>query len=562
MFNKWRCCFIVLIASLILAILGSTPPSSKSLDTPADQFASARAMKDVHIISQAPHPTGSKENAVVREYLSKRLSEMGLTVTTTTGQLDERSLTRLNKWSGENKTSQDFINIIGVLSGDKPNAKALLLMAHHDTVWGSPGAADDTIGIATILEILRIIKDVDKRQRDIIVLFTDAEELGLVGARQFFAFHPLKDKVGAVINFEARGGGGTANMFQTSLQNGDVARLYAQSVRQPSTSSLSVFVYNVLPNDTDLTPALKNKYAAYNIANLGRAEYYHSPEITPEALDENTLQHMGSQGLDLTRALISIETLPTVSPNVTFFDVFGFFTVVYAPALGWIFLIMAMVLYLTPVKRTLKPKQILSGSTRMLAFLVLGGLALFGLNYISGNTGTADYYDRLAAIYPLEIVALTLSITAFFALFAKGGFSTNERFGVAMPLILLGIIGQYSAPTATYFISVALLLSAIASFSLEKRPENVAAITVSVICITLVVGYMFVLGHLLMLGVGPDMLPVVILVAAIAVMAITPIFPGTSTSIRKYIATGGLAVAVIVALWIKFDPIASTVPLY
>ena len=40
-----------------------------------------------------------------------------------------------------------------------------------------------------------------------IVLLTDGEELGLQGAKQFFAGDPLLPRIGAIINMEARGGG-------------------------------------------------------------------------------------------------------------------------------------------------------------------------------------------------------------------------------------------------------------------------------------------------------------------------------------------------------------------
>ena len=86
-------------------------------------------------------------------------------------------------------------------------------------------------------------------------------------------------------------------MFQTSSGNGAAAKLFARHVKKPSTSSVSILVYNILPNDIDLTPALEKDYVAYNIANIGLAEYYHSPKIDVSALDEGTLQHMGSQGL-------------------------------------------------------------------------------------------------------------------------------------------------------------------------------------------------------------------------------------------------------------------------
>ena len=570
MTQRWTSFLGMIFIAVVLAFFAITPPSTKSIESSADSFSSGRAMQDVEIISAHPHPTGSAENAKVRAYLAQRLSTLGLSVTTRQGQLSETPLARLNRWSGLGASEQSFVNIIGVLPAKHPSAnpksKALLLMAHHDTVWGSPGAADDTIGIAAILEIIRALKP-EEMKRDLIVLFTDAEELGLVGAKHFFSTHPLRDEIGAVINFEARGGGGTANLFQTSSGNKDAVTLYAKVVKQPSISSLSTFVYEVLPNDTDLTPALDKDYIAYNIANIGRAQYYHSPKITPQSLSEKTLQHMGSQGLDLTRALLSQDTLPARTHNATFFDVFGFFTIIYAPFWGWLILALALGLYGASLK-TLSPIQLIATSAlRMIGFLIIGSAALFGLNWLSGANGSADYYDRLAAITLLELSALLLCISLFFAIFTRvsppiKNSECHYRLGLALPVFALGLAGQILAPTATYFISLSLLLGGIAAFNSSHFVNGMMAKASVILTSAFVLGYMIFLAHLLMLGVGADMLSVIILPAALAAMLIAPLTPQMMHKPRKMIILTSLMLSLAVALYIRFDPIASTVPVY
>lgn len=562
MLRKWGYLIAALLASAVLAILASTPPSPNGLDTPADQFSSARAMEDVRIISERPHPTGSEENAKVRNYLDGRMNVMGMEVSLGASKLNERSLARLNRWSGEEKTEQTIFNVIGVLPGRDRTLPAILLMAHHDTVWGSPGAADDTAGVAAILEIIRALKVDGLQQRDIIVLFTDGEEVGLQGAVNFFNVNPLHETIGAVINFEARGGGGVASLFQTSAENGDAARLFARAVKQPSASSLSTFVYSVLPNDTDLTPALAKDYTAYNIANIGRAEYYHSPEIDADALSEATLQHMGSQGLDLTRALLSANELPARKPDATFFDVFGLFTLIYPAFFGWIFLTLGGVFYAISVRRKTDLKSIGEGFLRMTGFLLIGAALLYGLNMISGSGSGSNYYDRLAAITELEVTAAFLCLAMFFALFGRKGFGANARLGAALPIFGLGIAGQAVAPTAAYFITLPVLLCALVSMMLSLWPDKKRSLAGAAILTTLVTGYMLALGHLLMLGVGPDMLSVAILPAAIAALSVLPLYAGLPKPKVKILALMGLLASTVIALWIRFDPIASTVPLY
>lgn len=570
--SKWSLLILTFVISLALAGLAIFPPQTKALNTVEYEFASERAMKDIRIIAAKPHPTGSVENQKVRAYLAQRLEEMGLETQSVKWRLDEKALARLNRWSGEMKTEQDIFNIVGILPGRDRTKPALLLMAHHDTVWGSPGAADDSVGIASILEIIRAVKTSGVADRDLIILFTDGEEVGLSGARGFFKWHPLRVKIGAVINFEARGGGGTSNLFQTSKNNGAAARLYARSVKQPSASSLSTFVYSVLPNDTDLTPALAKDYVAYNIANIGRPEYYHSPKIDADALDERTLQHMGSQGLDLTRALLSANPLPKEEPDAVFFDAYGLFTIIYAPIWGWAFLIGAAGFYglsirlQTSAENKTRFKSISEGGLRMLAFLVLGGLALYVLNRISGNNSAADYYDRLAAIPKLTVVAICVIFSAFMFIFGHKTHSNAQRLGAALPLFILGLIGQILAPTASYFISLPLFICGLVSLlAVQHSPRTLIAIGITigqVILSALVLGYIINLGHLLMLGVGPNMLAVATLPAAIAALTLLPIYPALEKRKSFILASASLASGIVLTLWVRLDPLASTVPLY
>jgi len=565
--KNWTAFLIALVIAAILAFSFVRPPAPVGVDYDLSDFSSGRAMQDVRIIAAEPHPTGTAENAKVREYLKDRLSQLGLTVEEHKSQISGRPLKRLNRWSGQNKTSQDIFNITGILPGSDRTQPALLLMAHHDTVWDSPGASDDTIGMAVTLEILRAIKD-EPRERDLIVLFTDAEELGLAGAVHFFDHNPLKDRIGAIINFEARGGGGTANLFQLSAGNGAAAKLFGRSVREPSASSLAAYIYSILPNDTDLTPALKKDYIAYNIAIIERAGLYHSPLIDADALDERSVQHMGVQGIDLTRALLSAEMLPTKTSDATFFDLFGFAFIAYAPFWGWNFLIIGLLGYILSVRGNIDRKAIGQGAARMLGFILLGGMVLFVLNGLSKNAGLYEglnrgvsYYDRLAAIPKLEIVAALACLAGFLYLFSKQEFNANQRFGAALPIIILGFAGQAYAPTATYIISVPVLLTGIGAFAVSRWPGLLGK-AVAIITGALIAGYMLGLGHMILQGVGPDMLSVAILPAALGIMALLNLYPGLDSKTGKIAGGVSLALALCFALWIRFDALAVTVPTY
>jgi hypothetical protein len=182
-----------------------------------------------------------------------------------------------------------------------PVGKAVLLNAHYDSVQMGPGASDDGMGVASLLEVASILKDRPLR-RPVILLFNEGEELGLVGARAFLA-DPLSRNVGSLINLEARGVRGPANMFETSRPNAPAIALYRKAVAHPVANSLSTDVYRLLPNYTDVNSFSERGWLTLNIAPIGNETRYHSAGDELAALDLRTLQHMGDQTLALTQSL-------------------------------------------------------------------------------------------------------------------------------------------------------------------------------------------------------------------------------------------------------------------
>ena len=130
---------------------------------------------------------------------------------------------------------------------------ALLLSCHHDSVGAGPGASDDGAAVASLLEIAGILARETPLPRPVILLFTDGEEIGLTGARGFSRFNETADRIGMVINLEARGSSGGSLMFETSRGNSWIIDQMAQGVQRPMSSSAYVTVYRTMPNSSDLT---------------------------------------------------------------------------------------------------------------------------------------------------------------------------------------------------------------------------------------------------------------------------------------------------------------------
>lgn len=550
--KNWIGFVAAMLVAVGLGILGTTPPAPLPADAAQTEFSAKRAMAHVRRVAARPHPTGSAENAAVRAYIAERLRGLGLEVREAEAALPRPAIDRMALLSKGALVPEKLVNVIGVLPGKNRAAPAVALMTHHDTVWGSPGAADDTAGVATIMETLRAIRASGQPPRDLVVVITDAEELGLSGAEAFFAADPLRGRVGTIINLEARGGGGRTTMFETSPGNGAAMRLFAGSVSRPGASSLAAYVYSVLPNDTDMSVSMRGGWPGYNFAFIGRPGLYHSPKATPDRLDQGALQDMGGQVLALTTALLATQRLPERTVNATFFDFFGLFLVIYPPWLGWLMLA-ASAAILGWAAHTAGLRGIGAGMGRMLGLIAASGTALFVFNWISGAGPSAEYYDRLAAIPKLEAMALLAGLGTFFLVYGRAPASKSQQAGAASLLGLLGLGAQIVAPTAAYIFVVPVLIAALGMWLGRWAALPGAA---------LITGYMIYLGHFTMQGVGAPMAYIAALPLALAAIAVLPVWPGLGQSAARRSGFVLLGLALLMALWVRFDPVADTVAAY
>lgn len=594
--------FAASIGALIWAIASVLPPAPRAITAPPAEFSAARAFADIEAIGRAPHPVGSAENARVAAYLSARLRTLGATVSEQRAPLPAKSLVRLGKWSGRTEKGVIARNVIGLIPGRDRSRPALLLMAHLDSVWGSPGAADDAMGVAAVLEVARAIRAQGRPERDLILLFTDSEEIGLDGATAFFGQHELTPHVGAIINLEARGAGGRANMFETGPGNGSMMRLYAQRVDRPATNSLSVLIYDLMPNYTDYTTAKRHGIAGFNLATLDRAFAYHSPMATPATIDLGSLQDMGDQALALASALAFAPALPPRAANASFSDLLGRMTIVYPAGAGWAILLAAALLIGASLWRQRSARAAIGGGAIVtLALLLHGALLLTVFNAVSGSGG-ANYYDRLAALPKLEtlagllIVALLMTIPllrraeprllalapamalmwagllaggplillVLIALLAMAAAwflppaDAERSAGAILLLLLAGALVQALQPTAAPILHWPLLLAAIAMAGRSWLPAT-PALVISALCAAAGIGHLLAQAHFIFLGVSAE-LPVAMVVPLFAALPlILPLWPDR---LPRWLPAGALAAALLLALWVRLDPVAPSIPAY
>ena len=313
--------FLALVATF--SIREHDPPPAAGVAVAPETFSAGRAVRHLSVIAEKPHPMGSVAHRVVQDYLVKQLSEAGLesqvqAATTVTGK-------------GPPLQVAAVANVVGRLKGSSAD-KAVLLVAHYDSVLTSYGASDDGMAVASLLETVRALKTGAPLKNDVIVLFTDGEENGLLGARAFVDEHPWAKDVGVVLNFDARGNSGPVIMFETSANNGWLIEQLAKASPYPTAHSLSYEIYRLLPNNTDMTVFRRAGLPGLNFANIDGINHYHTPLDNVAGVDQDSMQHQGSYALALTRHLGNQDLTQTKERNAVYFDLFGRFLIHYSSA--------------------------------------------------------------------------------------------------------------------------------------------------------------------------------------------------------------------------------------
>ncbi|HEY8593349.1 MAG TPA: M28 family peptidase [Sphingomicrobium sp.] len=450
----------LLTIALLALILGAMAAKSWLVQVPpvrahtaAGQFDAARAKARLARVlgDQRPHPADSEASDAMRGRLVAELRALGL-------QPLVRDQYACNDFQKARLVACARVRNVIAVMGPAPG-KALLLNAHYDSVPVGPGAGDDGIGVATLLEVAA---NLGTRQltRPVILLFNEGEELGLLGARAFQA-DPLSRQVDSVLNFEARGVTGPAVMFETSQPNGTAVAAFARAAERPFASSLMTDAYRQMPNDTDVSVFRERGWTALNFALIGNETRYHSPSDDLAALDLGSVQHMGDQALALSQELAG--GVPQAGGQRIFVDVLGRALIVTPLSAG-------LVLFITLVAAFAVLTFRWKAYGQALAAVALGfvGAGLFGwlaallVGSIRGGTYWRAHPDvAFLSVYAAGLLAITIATAtlgrcaetrqlraAFWTLFLV--------IGGALALFAPGVLIYFLAPPSALLLGIAM----------------------------------------------------------------------------------------------------------
>jgi hypothetical protein len=515
-----------LAAAFGLFYLSTATPPPLAAQARTVDFSAGRAMADVAAMAPAPHPVGSAGGARVRDYLIARMTALGLSPRV------RHQESHREETAGDEAyiAGAGVENVVGVLRGRDRALPALVLMAHRDSVPGSPGAADDATGVACVLEIVRAIEASGAPRRDVLVVITDGEEAGLLGAKAFFAADALAARAGFVLNLEARGGGGRAAMFETGDDNGGAIDLFARTARRPASTSLSVFVYKLLPNDTDFTIAKAKGLPGFNYAFIGRQFDYHSPSSTIAALDRGSVQHMGDEVLGTARALAFAPALPAPAPDKVYADLFGLTVIDYPTWGGWVVLAGAGGLILVGAWRAgrageLRAADLAKGVASTVLVLAMAAAALMATRHLTGaGFGFMAQRPLLArfALFEAAMVASAIGALLLSAGMAAGGRArlAGVWCGLLLAALVLGVVVQATAPTIAFLIAWPLIAAGLVSALTGAGAGGGPTWIPCALVIVAITAWLGVFAHLLLQGLDLPAAP-----AAIVWLAALSLWP-------------------------------------
>ncbi|MDQ2767478.1 MAG: M28 family peptidase [Gemmatimonadota bacterium] len=459
---------LALAAALVMRASHTPAPVNA---TAADSvFSAERAMRHVKAVAQRPHPIGSQDAARVRAYVMAELAALHVPV-------EVQEATGVGT---RYQVAGRVHNVIARLPGTKPGGRAILLMAHTDGVPAGPAASDDGSGTAVLLESLRALRAGPPLEHDVIALFTDGEEAGLLGAAAFVREHRWANDVGATLNFDARGTTGRVFMFETGSGNLDLVRIY-RGAPDVNGTSLMVTVYRTLPNDTDLSELAILGRPALNFAFADGVDRYHTSQDNVAQLNSGTIQHEGEQALAITRALANGPLPRPTTGDAVFFDFPVLGLVLYPEGAAVplaVFGAIVVAITLIAIRRRERRwiRDLILGVLASIIAPALGGgaayLAALAMTRIHSTLGGTP---ALSGMYAIAITLLALTLTAAcWALARKWGSGPGTHAGALIVWTFLTLFVSWKAPGASFFLLWPLLAASVAAL-LEPRQEPIAA---------------------------------------------------------------------------------------
>ena len=473
-----RCCQalgLLVVASLAWSCARPRPIFSEQ---------NARAHVNMLAGTIGSRPAGTDANRRARTYIIDQLRQAGFEVRVQETDARRRDLGRTARAS----------NIIAALPGERREAVGLL--SHYDSVFEAPGAGDDALGVAVSLEAARVLAAQKNRRWSLLVLITDAEESGLLGAAALVNERDIVERLKAYLNVEAIGADGVPVLFETGPGNGWLTAVWARRAPHPRGGSYAVEVYKRLPNDTDFSILKTQDIPGLNFGAVGDSYAYHTPRDTADRLSGRTIRTMGENLVAIVDGLQSADITQRAPLPHTYFDIAGTSAVSYGPpaamTIGLAALLLGAVAWLRLMREVIRASGVVRWIILAL-WTVLGAVAvasamvgavwllrsaretyhpwyahpgrLAALLFVIG-TSTGWGMARLGRLLPARahsarhpVVTWTLTLPAWIALCGVAMWvAPSAAYLWAIPLLFAGLLFALAPPSRDTLVRVGSVL--------------------------------------------------------------------------------------------------------
>ena len=455
-------------------------PAAPGCTRPAGVFSQQNAGAHVAMLAGTigSRPVGSEANRRARGYIVDQLKVYGYEV-----RVQEADARRARLG-----LTAHVANIIGVLPGRR--AEAVGLVSHYDSVAESPGAADDGFGVAVTLEAARVLAARPDRTWTIMVLVTDGEEAGLMGAAALVTDRAVTDRLRTYINVESSGSSGPALLFETGPGNAWLVGPWARHAPHPRGGSFGLEIYRRLPNDTDFSILKRQEIPGLNFAVVGDSYAYHTARDTPERLSSRTVRDTGENVVAIATALDAMDITQRSAPDTNYFDIGGVTAVSYNGTTAWIIAVAALLLGAIAWVKVTAASVRMGGALRwaLTSLWSAIGVAIT----VAGMVGATWALRSAREVYhpwyahPDRLLCLLLAVGAAigWTMSRAGTWLPARAHGVRHPAftwsltlplwIALSIAGLWLAPAAGYLWTVPLLAAGLLLGIVP--PANMAAL--------------------------------------------------------------------------------------
>ncbi|KAM3874110.1 endoplasmic reticulum metallopeptidase 1 [Diretmus argenteus] len=342
-----------LVVVFILVLWGLVQVSLQQLviGKSTGEFNAVRARRHLErITSVGPRPVGSEENEVLTVgYLLEQIEHIRADSATGPHRLTVDVQRPTGSFSidflGGFTSFYDRVTNIAVKLEPRTGAQHLMLAnCHFDTVANSPGASDDAVSCAVMLEVLHSLANLSTPlQHGVVFLFNGAEENILQASHGFITQHPWAKQVRAFVNLEAAGVGGKEVVFQTGPENPWLVQAYVHAAKHPFASVVGqeVFQSGIIPSDTDFRIYRDfGNIPGIDLAFIENGFIYHTKYDTADRILTDSIQRAGDNILAVLKHLLMSKELADSSQyrhgNMVFFDLLGVVVVAYPARVGTI----------------------------------------------------------------------------------------------------------------------------------------------------------------------------------------------------------------------------------